>query len=131
MSQSPTSSSAVSPRPATHKDATTLLAWRIHLLSDPTRLRLLSILAAATPEPLSVYEVAQRLDRSQPATSHQLGKLMAAHLVEYQQGIGTVRHYYVCPNIIAETLHDITTYLESLSRLEGVTQELHKENGAS
>lgn len=52
------------------------------VLGDPTRLRLISILAEGK---FCVCDLAERLGMTESATSHQLRTLRAARLVEYEK----------------------------------------------
>jgi len=71
------------------------------VLSDPTRLRLLSQLAADGCEPISVTELAQRAGLTQPTVSHHLKKLTDAGLLEKTRSGRMVTHQ-VCPGPFAE-----------------------------
>ena len=52
-------------------------------LGDPTRIKILSLLAAA--EELRVYDIADGLDMGQSAISHQLRVLRTARLVKFRR----------------------------------------------
>lgn len=58
----------------------TQTAEAARLLSDPTRLRILSLLFDE-PEGMCVYEIADKVGSSPSATSHQLAKLEANEIV--------------------------------------------------
>lgn len=69
-------------------------------LADPTRLRMLSILRAAT-EPVCICDLTAVFELSQPTVSHHMGKLRAAGLVEAERrGIWT--YYRLRENLAAE-----------------------------
>jgi ArsR family transcriptional regulator len=67
-------------KPLAEVDATTLAEW-FGVLSDPTRLRLLSLIAA-TGEACAACDLVAPLGVSQPTVSHHLKVLREAGLVE-------------------------------------------------
>jgi len=75
-----------------------ILAFK--LLSDPTRYRILSMLFGE-PEGLCVYEIAEGVNISHSAASHQLAKLEAHQIVEsFREG------QTVCYEIFRELLRE-------------------------
>ncbi len=61
------------------------LAASFKALSDPVRLRLLSIVAAAAGGEICVCDLPALVDRSQPTVSHHLSVLVDAGLVTREQ----------------------------------------------
>ena len=61
------------------------LADLLKALADPVRLRLVSIIAAATTGEVCACDLPDLLDRSQPTISHHLTQLTAAGVVTRQQ----------------------------------------------
>lgn len=70
-------------------------------LSDPTRLRLLSRLAAEGCEPVSVTELTELSGLSQPTVSHHLARLTEVGLLNKVRVGRTVTHR-VRPQLFAE-----------------------------
>lgn len=61
-------------------------AAAFQLVSDPTRCRLL-LLLSKRPAGMCVYEIAEEIDLTHSAASHQLGKLERSGIVEgYREG---------------------------------------------
>ncbi len=71
------------------------------VLSDPTRLQLISQLAAGGCGPVSVNELTELVGLSQPTISHHLKKLTEAGLLERAREGRTVTHR-VRPELFAE-----------------------------
>nr|WP_245547449.1 metalloregulator ArsR/SmtB family transcription factor [Halobacteroides halobius] len=65
------------------------LAATFKVLSDPTRIRIINVLAN---KELCVCDICELLDMSQSAISHQLRKLRDMNLVKYRKE-GRVVHY--------------------------------------
>lgn len=61
------------------------LAAAFKVLADPTRLRLLSLIANAQGGEVCACDLVEPLGRSQPTVSHHLGVLAEAGLVERDQ----------------------------------------------
>jgi ArsR family transcriptional regulator, arsenate/arsenite/antimonite-responsive transcriptional repressor len=61
------------------------LAAAFKLLSDPIRLRLLSLIANASGGEACACDLTEPLDRSQPTVSHHLSALTSAGLLEREQ----------------------------------------------
>jgi ArsR family transcriptional regulator len=76
------------------------LAGLLKTLSDPTRLRLLSLIANCPDGTACACELVGVLDRSQPTISHHLKVLYEAGLLERWRE-GTWIHYRVRPNALA------------------------------
>src|SRR5919202_5879089 len=60
------------------------LADRLKLLGDPTRLRLLDLLAQQ-PEPLCVCDITPQFEQNQPTISHHLKLLKDAGLIDTER----------------------------------------------
>ncbi|MFD2757700.1 ArsR/SmtB family transcription factor [Gulosibacter faecalis] len=58
------------------------LAATLGAIADPTRLRILSLLAAHEPRPTTVTELVDELDLSQATVSHHLKQLLEAGLID-------------------------------------------------
>ncbi len=71
------------------------------VLSDPARLRLLSQLTKKNCAPMTVSELTELSDLSQPTVSHHLKKLTEAGLVEKSKEGRTVTHS-IRPELFAE-----------------------------
>ncbi|HAN23233.1 MAG: ArsR family transcriptional regulator [Microbacterium sp.] len=69
-------------RPAIEADAAEALALRVKALADPTRLRLLSIVAAAEAGEACVCDLTEPVGLSQPTVSHHLRVLTDAGFLE-------------------------------------------------
>lgn len=70
-------------------------------LSDPTRLRLLSHVAAQGCESVCACDLTEPLGISQPTVSHHMKKLVDAGLLTREQN-GRWAHYSVVPSAFAE-----------------------------
>lgn len=62
-----------------------LLAAQLKALADPTRLRVVSMLATSPTGELCACDLPAALGKSQPTTSHHLHQLIGAGLVEREQ----------------------------------------------
>ncbi len=89
---------AVLSSPLTENRAVTL-ARDFAVLSDPVRLRLLSLLASAPTGEVCVCELVEPLDRSQPTVSHHLKVLSEAGLI-----VGEKRGRWVWYRAVPERL---------------------------
>ena len=78
--------------PSLSQAATVALADRIKALGDPTRLRMLDLLAQQ-PEPLCVCDVTPLFPQNQPTISHHLRLLREAGLIETEKR-GTWSFYW-------------------------------------
>lgn len=86
--------------PMTADDAQRI-AGRLKALSDPTRLRLLSHVAAQGCGAVCVCDLTAVVDISQPTVSHHMKKLVDAGLLTREQR-GKWAHYSVVPEAFAE-----------------------------
>jgi ArsR family transcriptional regulator len=77
------------------------IAGRLKALSDPTRLRLLSHVAAQGCGPVCVCDLTAVVDIGQPTVSHHMKRLVDAGLVTREQR-GKWAHYSVVPEAFAE-----------------------------
>ena len=77
------------------------LASRLKALSDPTRLQLLSHVAAAGCGDVCACDLTEPLGISQPTVSHHMKKLVDAGLLTREQK-GRWAHYSVVPSAFAE-----------------------------
>lgn len=91
---------SLSAGPMTADDAQRL-AGRLKALSDPTRLRLLSHVAAQGCGAVCVCDLTAVVDISQPTVSHHMKKLVDAGLLTREQR-GKWAHYSVVPEAFAE-----------------------------
>ena len=66
-------------------DQATALARVFRALADPTRLRLVSLIAAHEGAEACVCDLTDPVALSQPTVSHHLGRLVAAGLLEREQ----------------------------------------------
>ncbi|MGQ1798314.1 ArsR/SmtB family transcription factor [Kocuria oceani] len=86
--------------PMTADDAQRI-AGRLKALSDPTRLRLLSHVAAQGCGAVCVCDLTAVVEISQPTVSHHMKKLVDAGLLTREQR-GKWAHYSVVPEAFAE-----------------------------
>lgn len=77
------------------------IASLLKALSDPTRLRLLSHVAAQGCESVCACDLTEPLGISQPTVSHHMKKLVDAGLLTREQK-GKWAHYSVIPSAFAE-----------------------------
>ncbi|MFI7583674.1 ArsR/SmtB family transcription factor [Kocuria sp. M1N1S27] len=77
------------------------VAALLKALSDPTRLRLLSHVAAQGCEAVCACDLTEELGISQPTVSHHMKKLVDAGLLTREQR-GKWAHYSVVPSAFAE-----------------------------
>ena len=77
------------------------VARRLKALADPTRLRILSLIAARGCESVCACELLEALDVTQPTVSHHLKKLVDAGLLQREQR-GKWAHYTVERSAFAE-----------------------------
>ncbi|MDQ4133523.1 MAG: metalloregulator ArsR/SmtB family transcription factor [Actinomycetota bacterium] len=88
------------------EDESVVLARDFSLLADPTRLRLLSLLASAPAGEVCVCELVEPLGRSQPTVSHHLKVLAEAGLIT-----GDKRGRWVWYRVVPERLAQLRTAL--------------------
>jgi ArsR family transcriptional regulator len=86
--------------PLSERDAASL-AKQFGVLSDPARLRLLSLIAAQPEGEVCACEMVEPLGRSQPTVSHHLKVLREAGLVEGDKR-GTWVWYRVVPSALGD-----------------------------
>lgn len=70
--------------PSLSIEQTTVLADRLKAVGDPTRLRMLD-LVAQQPEPLCVCDITPQFPQNQPTISHHLRLLRDAGLIETER----------------------------------------------
>ena len=70
--------------PSLTRDGTQALAARLKALADPTRLRMLDLLAQQS-EPLCVCDITDEFEQNQPTISHHLKLLREAGLVDCEK----------------------------------------------
>ncbi len=73
------------------------VASRFKALSDPARLRLLSLIMASPEQTACTCDLTEPLGLSQPTVTHHLRKLVAAGLVETAGRAGTFTYYRAVP----------------------------------
>lgn len=83
------------------------LARDFAVLADPTRLRLLSLLASAPAGEVCVCELVEPLDRSQPTVSHHLKILSEAGLI-----VGEKRGRWVWYRPVPERMTQLRNVLD-------------------
>jgi DNA-binding transcriptional ArsR family regulator len=80
-------------------EAETYAGW-FKALADPTRIRILNLLARSD-EPVCVCDIVDHFDLGQPTISHHLKVLRDVRFVEAERR-GTFMHYRVNTNCLAE-----------------------------
>ena len=70
--------------PSLTRAGTQALSARLKALADPTRLRLLDLLAQQ-PEPLCVCDITPQFEQNQPTISHHLKLLREARLIDCEK----------------------------------------------
>ena len=88
------------PDPIDNAEATSL-AYELQVLADPTRLRILSLAAAAAPSAVTVTDLLERLALSQSTVSHHLRVLRDAGFLAMERS-GTWSLYRLVPARLAE-----------------------------
>lgn len=107
------SASAVCCAPLTREtiaaDQADLLARKLKALADPTRLRLISMVAASEGEEACVCDLNEPIGLSQPTVSHHLKILMEAGFLTRSKR-GTWAYYKLVPGALGELsqLLDVT-----------------------
>ncbi|MET4098834.1 ArsR family transcriptional regulator [Agrococcus sp. UYP10] len=86
--------------PALERAEAEALAARLKAVADPSRLRMLSMLAATDGE-ICVCDLAEAIEVSQPTASHHAKVLAAAGLVEREQR-GRWAYFRVVPGALDE-----------------------------
>lgn len=66
-------------------DAAAVLAARLKALADPTRLRLLSLIATSPTGEMCACNLPSAVDKSQPTVSHHLSQLVQAGVITREQ----------------------------------------------
>ncbi|MEI5584389.1 MULTISPECIES: ArsR/SmtB family transcription factor [unclassified Agromyces] len=96
-------------REAIAADQADLLARKLKALADPTRLRLVSIVAASDGEEACVCDLIEPVGLSQPTVSHHLKILMEAGFLTRSKR-GTWAYYRLVPGALGELSHllDVT-----------------------
>ena len=96
-------------REAIASDQADLLARKLKALADPTRLRLVSIVAASDGEEACVCDLIEPVGLSQPTVSHHLKILMEAGFLTRSKR-GTWAYYRLVPGALGELsqLLDVT-----------------------
>lgn len=89
------------------EDRAATLARDFAVLADPTRLRLLSMLASAASGEACVCELVEPLDRSQPTVSHHLKVLSDAGLI-----VGEKRGRWVWYRTVPERITQLRNVLD-------------------
>lgn len=97
--------------PALERAEAEAIATRLKAVADPSRLRMLSMLAATDGE-ICVCDLADAIDVSQPTASHHAKVLVAAGLVEREQR-GKWAHY----RVVAGALDELSALLRSPARV--------------
>ncbi|MFB9260962.1 ArsR/SmtB family transcription factor [Dietzia aerolata] len=83
------------------------MAARFKVLADPTRIRLLSHIAAQGCESVCACDLIEVVNLSQPTVSHHLKKLVEAGLLTREQR-GKWAHY----TVVASALDDLRGFLD-------------------
>lgn len=93
-------------------DAATELAGRLKAIAEPTRLRLLSLIAAAPDGEMCVCDLTEPVQLSQPTVSHHLKVLVdAGILARDKRGVNV--HYALVPG----ALDSLATVLATPARV--------------
>lgn len=82
-------------------DAAAVLATRLKAIAEPTRLRLLSMIAAGPGGEMCVCDLTEPVGLSQPTVSHHLKVLREAGIVDSERQ-GLWAYYYVKPEALKE-----------------------------
>lgn len=105
---------AVDTAPQSHLDHSslsqhevTILAETFRLLGDPSRLK---ILLSCLPGPISVGDIAERLDLSLTLVSHHLRLLRGARLVKGERQ-GKHIFYAIADQHVSQVLKDMATHI--------------------
>ena|SRR5579859_2348341 len=85
-----------------------LITRRVKLIGSTTRLRILRLLE--TQEGLSVVQIADLMEMSQPGVTHQLLKLSNVGFIECREG--QFHRYYVNKDMVDRALKEVAHYLE-------------------
>jgi ArsR family transcriptional regulator, arsenate/arsenite/antimonite-responsive transcriptional repressor len=110
MSKSEPSGCAVTPLSREPLSAHTAaeLAVKLKALSDPVRLRLLSVIASHVGGEACVCDLSEGIDLSQPTISHHLKVLRTAGLLEAER-----RGSWVYYRVISDALQEISRLLDT------------------
>jgi len=90
-----------------HQNEVMILAETFRLLGDPSRLK---ILLSCVPEPISVGDIAERLDLSVTLVSHHLRLLRGARLVKGVRQ-GKQIFYEIADQHVSHVLQDMATHI--------------------
>ena len=85
----------------------TILAETFRLLGDPSRL---IILLSCMPGPISVGEIAEKIDLSLSLVSHHLRLLRGARLVKGERQAKQI-FYEIADEHVRQVLHDMATHI--------------------
>ncbi len=89
-------------------EAATELATKLKALSDPVRLRLLSVIASHAGGEACVCEVSVGIDLSQPTISHHLKTLRTAGLLDSER-----RGSWVYYRVVTDALQQLSVLLDT------------------
>ena len=89
--------------PDGHEEA---IARRLKALADPTRLRLLAVLAAHQPRPVCVCDLVEPLGVSQPTVSHHL-KVLAGEGFVIRHKRGTWAYFTLADPSVLEAVRSL------------------------
>ena len=93
--------------PSLSQNEITILAETFRLLGDPSRLK---ILLSCVPAPISVGDIAERLDLSVTLVSHHLRLLRGARLVKGDRQ-GKQIFYAIADQHVSHVLQDMATHI--------------------
>ena len=93
--------------PSLSQNEVTILAETFRLLGDPSRLK---ILLSCVPAPISVGDIAERLDLSVTLVSHHLRLLRGARLVKGDSQ-GKQIFYAIADQHVSHVLQDMATHI--------------------
>ena len=93
--------------PSLSQNEDTILAETFRLLGDPSRLK---ILLSCVPAPISVGDIAERLDLSVTLVSHHLRLLRGARLVKGDRQ-GKQIFYEIADHHVSHVLQDMATHI--------------------
>jgi ArsR family transcriptional regulator len=89
-------------------EAAAELAIKLKALSDPVRLRLLSVIASHAGSEVCVCELSAGIELTQPTISHHLRVLRTAGLLDSER-----RGSWVYYRVVADALQQISTLLDT------------------
>mgnify|MGYP001795687236 CR=1 FL=1 len=85
------------------------------LLSDPTRVKILEVLMKTRTQDICVKEIAQAVEASHSATSHQLAKLEAKGIVSCKR-VGQTSCYSLSTDTLARGVESILIHSSNVLR---------------